>query len=157
MTEVMQEQLSKQMKTAAKKQLYFGLASILSYEMMNLAKMVAKSETLIPSFDEEGLENKAVFDHAVDKIALITLIYQVTHSLKMYRQAFGEYPEFIKFFEKQMPPQMTVEKWVEQIESIFRKLDKTLSLKGQKKLSEAAAFGELFAKHCEVIKLKGEV
>lgn len=159
MSEVMASlnlEFQKQAKIAAKKQLYFALASMVSSQMIQLKKMHMASAHLRDSCEGE-VSREMLEAILTEEMAHLGIIYQTAVSIKNYAAAFGEAPEFTRFLEKQMPDGVSIDKWIECTDDLFRKCSKTLGAndKGET-LINGAVFGKVFFEHCEAIKIKGE-
>lgn len=158
--------LKKQAKIAAKKQLYFSLATMLASQMGHLKNQsIASGAILQASEAEDGAEDvppELVKAMAIEQLYSMSVLYQIVLSLRNYKNSFGEFPEFVRFFEKQIPAGLNLEKWMDLIVELYVKADQTLGrgkkgiFKG-KTIKESVIFGTKFHEHCEQIKLKGEV
>lgn len=161
----MQEQLKKMAKVSARKQLYYSIGALIAHSMHQLKATVTACEVLRESEKGEG-ENAELVNEVPEGVkremlkqefVQLAAVYRMAISVRNYRNAFGENPEFVEFFKAQMPEGLEFEKWEEEMIRVYEKASKAL---GKNKKGETlvghATFGKGFMTACDKIKIRGE-
>jgi hypothetical protein len=151
-------EIKKQLKIAARKRHYYAIFQMLDYLMGQAGGMKTLLDSMDKVDDESQMPEEAKKAAITASIMTILPIYQITVSLREYKQAFGEYPEWLKFtpWGSKTPDEVT--KTLESIESIEKKF---LVINQQTKTTAKMdllklAFGDSYIKAAESVKLKGE-
>lgn len=148
-------ELKKQMKLAARKQHYFAISECLRYivaELSDAHKAIEALKDMGKLSDAPEEISKAM---SFKVISTTIPLFQIARSLKSYHQAFGEYPEWVKFTP--FKDHEGLEKFVDLAQKGFEELNKKF---GKSKAGEdllSMAFGPKYAEAVEKVKLKGEV
>lgn len=149
-----EEQIKKGMKLMARKQHYYAINSMLLSCIRNTEKA---HNTAMKILEEDGDTSR--IKEAITPLLEESLpIYRLAVSLRSYKQAFGEYPEWTKFIEMHgLKEGKSLEKFIEdahQVVNAFPKAENGFDM--APKLREAA-FGKRYVDVAEKVKLKGEV
>lgn len=144
--------LEKAGKIAAKKQLFYSLSQVISNQMTTMNKLNDGKKNM----EEMEAPEEILESIRIEQVLHLSIVYQIAISIRAYRAAFGENPEFVRFLQRQMPKTFSLEKWEDNTIECFQKCSKLLGKKGGKTLINIGAFGEDFHKDCEAIKIKGE-
>lgn len=159
--------LAKQEKIAARKQLYFSLSLLVltaGKHISMLAQGVAAIQENLRNDDlPEGIDKEKLTKVAIsEQLSAIRPVFCLCNSLKSYKHAFGEYPEFVRFVVND-DNDAAVDKMIEQglqlvtdAKRLMKKGGISLELNGKTLESAMYGFGDEFVKRCDAIKLKGE-
>lgn len=162
---MIEQQLKKQMKLAARKQLYFALATLLEHQGSQIRRLrdAAKAIQREPERAEEALPEGVSVEDAVktlnsESLPHMVAAHRVFVALRNYAQAFGELPEFVRFLNEDAlgAKQDKILESLAELDDIFKNISKALGKHNGKTLMDFT-FGEDFQRKCEQIKLKGEV
>jgi hypothetical protein len=154
---VIEVELKKQMKLAARKSHYYALGRMMAFivcQMKDLEVVVREMRNKFGE-DPESVPEEVLTGVAGKATECAIPLFQVCHSLKLYQQAFGEYPEWVRFTPIGKTPEEVAD-FVDKMTHHFFEMNKALgkSDKGENLLS--IAFGDEFTKMAETTKLKGE-
>lgn len=162
---MIEQQIKKQMKLAARKQLYFALAMLVEHqgEQIRRFREAAKALEAERERAEEALPEGISVDDAVktmnmESLPHIVAAQRVFTALRNYAQAFGELPEFVRFLNEGAlgANQEKILAGLDELNTIFAGISKKIGKHNGKTLMDFT-FGEDFQRKCEQIKLKGEV
>lgn len=154
-----QEQFKRQAKIAARKQHYFAIAQMLHSQMEVSKKVAVAGQSIIQARqeDEESVPEGMVRTAAQEMILVLTPIYQVCISLRFYRDAFGEYPEWVRFIHDGKGSEEHLNGWMKTVMDLYQEASKKLGRGADGRAITDIVFGEAFQKICERVKVKGEV
>lgn len=170
-----QDQMSKEFKLIARKKLYFAIAvgfgtALKNFKQADQAVNVAKQMLHNQECDCGQCQTTAqeVFPHLLSQRQdALKAMYCIVESCRSYRQAFGEYPEFVSFLVKPQDQDGPAGNIEEMFDGVLQLKDtvhaELVSIGKQMKIKDPppdltrTAFGSNFIKVSERIKLKGEV
>lgn len=154
-----EKELKKQLKIMARKKHYWALYRILDYVFDGLheGQMALEALEKVDQETRESIPAEVNQEMRFKYYRSVTALFAITQSLQSYKQAFGEYPEWIKFTPWGREGEASIEKAMKHYEAQMENVRKTLSKDrvGDKFL--ALVFGEKFIAAAEKVKLKGEV
>lgn len=162
-----QAQLQKEMKTIAKKKLYFSLALLYQHCHQSFSEMSKAMQAIQEAQHSEcdcgncaNIANKILPEVMERHITAFRPVYSMTQALQAHKLAFGEFPEFVKFITKDQKDETvqilvdeTAEMMVE-MQGIYDKIGKKAKVKTPN--LQASMFGKSFIDACEKIKIQGE-
>lgn len=158
--------LKTQGKLAARKQLYYSIAQMLEDHMRKLEMHTKVLGTMLARWDEvnencvpPSMTGQQAMDALIENAMNdIVPAYRMFVALKNYHEAFGEFPEFASFIERNKLGKTTEER-LSSLSKIQESLNRTAILlaPGMKgKTIHQLAFGGDYLKACENTKIKGE-
>ena len=165
------EELRKMQKVGARKKLYYSIARMfhdardqVRTHAEALKAAAEQMERLKEEGDDEQVKTMAkIMSAGTSALGIHILnVHRLNDALLEYRRAFGEYPEFTRFFERGCD-EARLEKLLGQGANMLQKYQEMLNdLSKKAKVTDKTpkmlelAFGEDFVDCCEKIKLKGE-
>lgn len=158
-------QVSRAQKTAARKKLYFALSIAFGYAWSRYKECAAALASEASKLDEEGEQrtNIVIPSLMMAESDALRAIYCVAASCQDYKNAFGEYPEFVRFLGRDSKEDAAAEVLgaVMSLPGVSRNLwasiGKRIGIPGEPPDLTKKAFGTDFLNACEGVKLKGEV
>ena len=158
------EALAQMKKIAAKKTHYDAIASMLDIQLEEMKKTSQAAMRMVRNEGRDGESEKFKEIHksamramAMDLMAAMTPVYAIAFSLQQYKQAFGEYPEWTKFMSFEVNGKTGTEGVDEFVVTVINHFLHIEELGSGGKHAHEIAFGDMFKKKSDSIKIKGEV